>query len=564
MKSLDVTEAVILATILDLNQRRCKPPLPDKEVRAIAKSATKSDSKPKASFLKRLQQDVEFWHDENGEPYATISQGDHRENWRIGKKSKTFVRWLSKRWYDSTGNIISANELNDVMSLLEAKAIFDGPEHRVVRRVANYDGAFYLDLCDEPWRAIKIDAEKWCVVSNPPVKFRRAKAMQRLPDPIRSNRITLADLLLPFLNIRGEDWPLVAVWVVAAIRPTGPYPILMLLGEQGSAKTTTARVLRLLVDPNSAPVRAEPRNTRDLMISANNQWILCLDNLSSIKSDLSDALCRLSTGGGFATRSLYSDDEETIFEAMRPVILTSIAESCTRSDLLERSLVIELPRIEHDRRRPEKRFWEAFKEVHPQILAKLLDVVSGAIRELPNIERDPDTELPRLADFHHWGEASEMSLGLKNGSFANAFTSNRATVTQIVLEASPLISALLKLMKKKRQIEMTTAALLEKLCFETPDLTKQPGWPRTPRILSSILRRVAPDLRQTGFTVEQVSKGSGDAKRKVWRITGPYDPATHKKAVKASWKKKAIKKKTRSNSAETLSEAIERNRGNID
>jgi len=155
----------------------------------------------------------------------------------------------------------------------------------------------------------------------------------------------LRQLLLPFLNIRPEQWPLVAVWLAAALRPVGPYPLLKLLGEQGSAKTTAARGLRAVVDPNAAPVRAEPRDTRDLMIAANNGWLLVLDNMSAVKPDLSDALCRLATGGGFATRTLYTDEDETIFDAQRPVVLTSIEEVGTRSDLLERSLIVELPTI---------------------------------------------------------------------------------------------------------------------------------------------------------------------------------------------------------------------------
>ena len=131
------------------------------------------------------------------------------------------------------------------------------------------------------------------------------------------------------------------------------------------------------------------------MISANNGWVLVLDNMSTVKPDLSDALCRLSTGGGFSTRTLYTDEDETIFDAQRPVILTSIKEVGTRSDLLERSLIVELPTIPEKNRRAEKTFWREFDKVRPQILGALLDVVSGAIRHLPEIERKPDAELPR-------------------------------------------------------------------------------------------------------------------------------------------------------------------------
>lgn len=414
--------------------------------------------------------------------------------------------------------MISAGDLSDVASLLEGKAVFDGPRYKLFRRTAQHEGKFYLDLCDEQWRAIEIDLNGWRVVSDPPVKFRRAKAMHPLPLPVKTKGTSLERLLLPFLNIRAVQWPLVAAWLTAGLRPVGPYPVLKLLGEQGSAKTTTARVLRSLVDPNAAPVRAEPRSTRDLMIAANNAWVICMDNLSVVKPDLSDAICRLSTGGGFATRTLYTDEDETIFDAQRPVILTSIEEIGTRSDLLERSLIIELPRIPEASRRAEKTFWAEFEKVRPKILGALLDIVSGAIRQLPEIERKAETELPRLADFHVWGEAGEVSMGLAPGTFAEAYAANLESSTQIALESSPLISALLRFLKKKPRIEDTAQGLLEKLGYVDFELKGQPGWPKSPRVLSAILKRVAPNLRQVGIVAVQDTRGGGNSKEKIWRI----------------------------------------------
>ena len=153
------------------------------------------------------------------------------------------------------------------------------------------------------------------------------------------------DDLRRFVNVTDDDWPLLLGWLVAAFRPVGPYPVLALHGEQGSAKTTTARALRALIDPNAAPVRCEPREPRDLTIAANNGWVVATDNLSHVPGWLSDALCRLATGGGFATRTLYENDEETIFDAMRPAILTGIEEVATRSDSAGPCLLLQLPRI---------------------------------------------------------------------------------------------------------------------------------------------------------------------------------------------------------------------------
>lgn len=519
LKEMGLPEETILATLLDLNARLCVPPLPESEVRSISHSAASGEVKAKIGFIQRLLGDIELWHDENGDPFATVPQGDHRENWMIGKRSRPFRRWLSKLFYDTTGKMMSANDLSDIAALLEGKAVFDGPQHRTFRRIAEDGDKYFLDLCDGEWRAIEIDENGWRVVSNPPVKFLRAKAMLPLPMPIKTSGRDLHDLLVgPFLNLHERHWPLLAVSLSAMFRPMGPYPVTKLLGEQGTAKSTLARILRSVVDPNVAAVRAEPRDNRDLMIAANNGWIICLDNVSNVKPDLSDALCRLSTGGGFATRTLYTDSEETIFDAQRPVILTSIEDIGTRSDLLERSLLFDLPEIPDDKRRTEKMLKRDFAKVHPRILGGLLDVVCSAMRRLPAIEARTETELPRLADFYMWGQAAEESLGLAEGTFAEAFTANREAANYVALESSPVVAALLKFMAKHVTVEATASVLLEKLGCIDAELKRAPGWPKLPRVLSGVLKRVAPNLRQIGITAVQDTRGGGNDKHKIWRI----------------------------------------------
>src|SRR5262245_62799068 len=122
--------------------------------------------------------------------------------------------------------------------------------------------------------------------------------------------------LAALLNLPSpDDLALVAAWLLAALRPGGPYPLLVVAGEQGAAKTTLAKMMRALVDPNVAPVRTLPGEERDLFIAANNGHVLAFDNLSALPPWLSDTLCRLASGGSFATRQLYTDGDEVLFEA---------------------------------------------------------------------------------------------------------------------------------------------------------------------------------------------------------------------------------------------------------
>jgi hypothetical protein len=282
-------------------------------------------------------------------------------------------------------------------------------------------------------------------------------------------------------------------WLVGAFHPRGPYPVLILHGEQGSAKSTTARMLRSLVDPSLAPGRSQPREPRDLMIAATHGWVCAFDNLSSLPDWFSDGLCRLSTGGGFSTRSLYTDDEEIIFEAKRPVILNGIEELATRSDLLDRALVVELPRIKDEQRLSEDGLCAAFERERPRLLGALLDAVSGALARVESIRLK---RLPRMADFAIWVTAAEEALGWRKGAFLHVYEENRRVVNDLTLE-EPVVDALRKLDLPWRGTAAELLTTLGPLAGERTCALKV--WPASPRKLSEALRRVAPNLRRAGI-----------------------------------------------------------------
>ncbi len=212
------------------------------------------------------------------------------------------------------------------------------------------------------------------------------------------------ELLRPFVNLDTADFSLLVGWMAAALQPVGPYPILVIHGEQGTAKSTLAKVVRQLIDPQTVPLLAEPGSTRDLVVTAANGWLLIYDNVSVLPRRLSDDLCRLATGGGLATRRLFSNDSRHIMHAQRPVVLNGIDEFVRRGDLADRSLFLHLPPINSGQRREEREFWSSFEQLQPRILGGLLDVVTGAFRELPSVQI---ADLPRMADFARFGEAGK-------------------------------------------------------------------------------------------------------------------------------------------------------------
>lgn len=273
-------------------------------------------------------------------------------------------------------------------------------------RVAQDADEIVLDLGDARWRGVRISRDGWRVEAHGKTTFRRASTSLPLPEPTCGGDLRR---LRQYVRCDDETWPLLAAWLVAALRPRGPYPILLLTGEQGASKTTTARMLRALVDPSILTVRSEPRDARDLMIAAKHSYVVALDNLSRVSSDVADALCCLSTGGGFAARALYSDSDEAAVAVSRPVILTAIEDIATRGDLLDRALIVRLRAIPESERRAEDELWADFEAARPALVGALCDAASLALRRLEAV-RSERHELTRMADFHLWSLAAELAF----------------------------------------------------------------------------------------------------------------------------------------------------------
>jgi hypothetical protein len=384
-----------------------------------------------------------------------------------------------------------------MLGVLTGEAIFHGPERMVCTRLAEYGDRIYLDLGDRGWSAVTITPCGWQVVGCPPVKFRRARGMLALPPPTVGGSI---DQLRPFVNVADDgDYRLLLTWLLAALRPHGPYPVLVLSGEQGTAKSTTARVLRMLCDPNAAPLRAAPRDVRDLMIAATNGWLLCFDNLDHVAPWLSNALCRLATGGGFATRRNYTDDGEVVLDATRPILVNGIEEIATRGDLLDRAVILHLPAIAEAKRQAESVFWEDFRRERPGIFGALLDALARALAILPNVQLPG---LPRMADFVRFGIALEQAVGWPRGAFLGAYGANRDAVQEITLEASLVGRPLCEFVHRTGDWTGSATDLLDALTqLVDKPIRQRREWPKTPTTLGGQLRRLAPTLRSVGVEV---------------------------------------------------------------
>jgi hypothetical protein len=452
----------------------------------------KGREQSQAALLVELAESVELFTTPGGEPYGRVRVNEHWETWPL--RSRGFRQWLARGFYISQGKTAHSQAMQDALSTIEGMALYDGDEAEVYTRVGADGDELYLDLADELWQAVRVSREGWEVVGEPAVRFRRSAGMLPLPVPAAGGDL---EQLREELNVTDDDWRLLVGWLIGALRARGPYPVLCLHGEQGSAKSTTASMLRALVDPNQAMLRSEPRESRDLMVSAQNSWVLAYDNVSKLPYWLSDGLCRLATGGGYATRMLYTDSEEVIFSAQRPIMLTGIEDVATRGDLLDRAIVCYLPRITNYR--AEDELWQRFSEVRPALLGRLLDAVACALRHEHEVRLD---RTPRMADFGIWVTAAEPELGWEQGSFLISYDHKRGETHELALESSPIAQAVRDLVEHK-EFCGTATELLEKLnLIAGEERTRRFDWPKSPTKLSGALRRIAPNLRPFGIDIE--------------------------------------------------------------
>lgn len=432
-------------------------------------------------------------------------------------RSSAFKRWLSCLAYEELGTVPSGQALEDTIRVLEARAANEGAEREAWLRVGAEGDRLYLDLADREWRAVEIRPDGWGLVDRHSLPFIRSKSSRPLPEPEAGCGI---DELRRFVNVaEEEDFILVVGWLVVALRNKGPYPILVVNGEQGSGKSTFSRLIRSVVDPNAAPIRSAPKEERDLVVSCHNGHVQCFDNLSRIDADLADSLCRFASGGGSSVRQHYSDKEENIFSGARPFILNGIPSLTDRADLADRAVTVRLQAIPEEDRRPEDEFWEDWDRTAPRVLGALCDALSAATRRVKQVRLET---MPRLADFAKWVTAAEPGLGWDDGTFMRAYGDNRRTVVDTAFEASPIAMAVQTLIDRPEyQREGWTGTATELLALlgdmVTEAVKQSRSWPKLPQSLSAALDRAATILRAKGIRCER--RHSGNRSITVSRIS---------------------------------------------
>ncbi len=440
----------------------------------------------------------ELWHSPDGIAFATfVNSAGVRSHMSI--QSTEGTEFAQRLFYLKESKAIAQDAVKAALNTVAAQAKYAGDEHAVYSRIAHHDGCVWIDLGDDAWRAIRIDADGWKIVDSRdvPVKFRRTRSTHALPIPQPGGSL---DQLFTLFHLEPDDQRLTLGWLVGAFQESGGRALLELIGQQGSGKSTFARMLISLIDPCEIPVRSVSRDEEGLLIAVQGKAVLGYDNVSSLHPDMADAWCRLSTGGGIGKRKLFSDSEETLLRAQLPLVWTAIAPvAINRPDLQDRTITVRLEPLESETYRSERDVNAAFEAMRPQILGALYSAVAEALRNQDTIHLD---RLPRLADFATWVEAAAPALGWEAGDFTTALEDSSMRASYMALDASPVGRLVFAYMKDRPHWEGPVSDLLTELrTLASDDDKRQRQFPKDSARLGVQLRRMQRPLADLGVWV---------------------------------------------------------------
>jgi hypothetical protein len=439
-----------------------------------------------------------------------------RDNQAIQIGTRVYRDFISSEFFRSKGDPLTANQIDEIVNIHRAHA-GEAEEKQVYIRSASPDGYIsYLDLNDGKNTIIEIDANGWRVSVNAPILFVRPVNMESLPIPLQYGSV---EPLKEIFNIeRSDDFSVIiaALCYILRGRPRdrGSYPIIVATGIEGSAKTTFMKIIKKIIDPGTPETRTPSNDTRDLFIAASNGLVLSLDNISYINREMYDALCSLTTGGGFARKKNYSDDEEQIFDLCRPVLLNGISFD-KAPDLLSRSIIIELSPIPQEERKTESEIWSIVEMNKASILGGLLSILSNAIREDDKMCNER-FNLPRLADFGRFSVALERGNAWEVGKITSSLKETYHSALHENAEGNPIIPIIINLIDQNGTWSGCSTDLLKAINSKGTEADKKLLiWPKTAQKLGILLKKNHNVFYSKGIQI----KNCRTKNERIWELT---------------------------------------------
>lgn len=476
------------------------PPAPRKKAEA--------DDKPMSSF-RRLKGKMEAkfaWFSDNGTAYLASKDGT-----ACDLDGKAADRKLFHALERATGGEPPSPELRrQIADSKTAEVLERGPFHEVHRRLAHLNGRHYLDLCRPDGKVVEMTAAGWKITDSPPGLYwkRRPSRETALPDPIPGGDVML---LGEVLNARGASLKFLIAFLVAILRTEFSFPLLVLEGRAGSAKSFAARVLKFMVDPSRALVGSLPKNIEDVAVSCNAAHLVVFDNVDRIKPEMSDFLCQVATGSAIRKRALYTAGDEAELSVRNPVIISGIEGIVDRADLASRAALVTLEPIRDSERREEREVWAIAERIRPQVLGGLLDAFCAG---LANLDRTPKPKA-RNIDFARFMLSSENGLPWPSGEATEYLTTSRNELYEQALWKDRVALAVIDLQERLGTWSGTMMDLLGVL--QPPSAVGDDFWPTTGHKLTRRITQAAPLLEYKGVSV---TKGARSKRGPIFFISG--------------------------------------------
>ena len=314
---------------------------------------------------------------------------------------------------------------------------------------------------------------------------------------------------MDLLNIHEEDTRLLLkCYIISLFIPGIAKPILMIHGEQGSAKTTFQELIKMLVDPSILKTLSFSKDFNVLIQILSHNYITYFDNISSIPDWISDLFCRAVTGSAFSKRQLYTDDDDIIYDFKRSIGFNGINLGASKADLLDREILIQLERIPKEKRKKLEEIWDEFDQNKPKLLGYIFDILVEVLRFKKEYEIQFPQGYNRMADFEEYAEIISRCMGYPEGQFLRVYQYNIGLQIDEAIEASPLSAAIRIFIMEIKEWQGTTTQLLDELNGIAENdlkinITNNSSWVKSANQLSRRINEIKTNLREKGIIIER-------------------------------------------------------------
>lgn len=457
-------------------------------------------------FLLKKTSKIIISNNDPSRVYASIQVNEHQETFEIDSKATKTLRWLKATYYKETREIHSEESFKQALDIIKGQAFYGGATktENIPKRIS-FDGyAFYYDLVSPDWKLVKISKDNIESVGqniNTPI-FAKSKNQSEQTSP---NFLFDGNPIKEFCKfIKIEEF--FSVHLITMFISNIACPIAVIVGPQGSLKSSQSAFIKKIVDPSGAKKEEQlshlPKKIDDLNIHLNNNYLVAFDNISWITNETSDTLCKAITGTSYSKRELYTNDDETVLKFRGKIILDGITINIDNGDLIERSIIYNSETIDKKDRLSDTEAEQIFRKLLADLLGQIFITLQKALKIYDSVT-DELKELPRMADFAIWGEAISRALGYEPCGFLDWYWAKINSGLEIQNETSPLIPFLneQKIDNLWIQVKDLYHRFSDYVILNHYDKGSR-NFPKSSGRLRQYLTRVKPLLDQSNYKVE--------------------------------------------------------------